>query len=194
MGSMIRRCRWLVSIEKAAPGRSSRPTTSDDGTPRPDAPAIVPKLRAAAAYRNTAEPRPDVSSSRSMRPLLVAAFLVAGCASTNGPTFKEDREAAYFERRNQQINASETQCVNEAKASSDHETANISAGPGASTDLQAQQLANERVQRLNECRSKADREREELSARERSHYQTAAQEERDRNSLIMILTTTSRPH
>jgi hypothetical protein len=39
----------------------------------------------------------------------------------------------------------------------------------------------------------ADRERDELSARKRAVYQDRAQEERDRNSLMMILTT-SRPN
>lgn len=128
-----------------------------------------------------------------MRTVLVVALLAAGCATTKGPTLKQDQRIAYFERRNQQINESESQCINEAVTSTDHETANITEGPGASNDLRVQQAASERDQRLNDCRAKADREREELSARERAEYQKGAQEERDRNSLMMILTA-SRPH
>jgi hypothetical protein len=52
---------------------------------------------------------------------------------------------------------------------------------------------NERDRDLSECRARADGQNAEISARERDEYALQAQQERDRASLMEILTT-SRPH
>lgn len=128
-----------------------------------------------------------------MKQVAFALLLLAACASTRVPVPGPDPRIAYFERANQKINESENRCISESMMSNEDQIASISAGPGASLDLQTQQRVSERDQGLNECRANAERERERLSARERSDYQDAAQDERDRNSLMMILTT-SRLH
>jgi len=120
-------------------------------------------------------------------------MLLAGCATSRVLAPGPDPRIAYIERANQEINESENRCIGEVMTSNEHQVASTAASPGAFLDLQTQQSVGERDRRLNECRANAERERERLSARDRSNYQDAAHDERDRNSLMMILTT-SRPH
>ena len=61
---------------------------------------------------------------------------------------------------------------------------------GVSTSPKTQELLAERDHRALACGANADRERQDLSARETAAYQERAQEERDRESLILMLTTT----
>ncbi len=126
------------------------------------------------------------------RCIALVVLLLAGCATTRGVALNPDPRIAYFERENQKINESESRCISAAMTSSDHEKASIAASPGAYTEL-TKQPAGERDRRLDECRANAEREREGLSARERADYQSSAQKERDRSSLMMTLTT-SGPH
>jgi hypothetical protein len=128
-----------------------------------------------------------------MRMLALAAVLVAGCATTKAPAPGPDARISQFEHQSQKIDESENRCITETVSSSKHQIASMAASSGAFADQQTQKLGAERDRRLLECRANADREREELSERERAVYQDRAQEEHDRNSLMMILTT-SRPH
>jgi hypothetical protein len=128
-----------------------------------------------------------------MRMLVLAAVLVTGCASTTDKTPGPDPRIAHFEQESREINERENQCISGAVTQGNHEIADVTTTPGASANLQAEKSADERERRVFECRAKADRERAELSARERANYQERAQEERDHNSLMMILTT-STPH
>jgi hypothetical protein len=127
-----------------------------------------------------------------MRVLMIAAALLAGCATTTAMTPRPDRRVAHLEQENQKIDESEHRCISEAMRSSDRQIASLAASRSASFDQQMQRLTSTRERSVFECRANADREREELSARERAIYQDRAQQERDRNSLITILTT-SRP-
>jgi hypothetical protein len=126
-----------------------------------------------------------------MRMLVLAAILVTGCASTTDKTPGLDPGIAHFEQESRKIDERENQCIGGAVTPGNHEIADVATTPGASADLQAKKSAGERERRLFECRAKANRERAELSARERADYQERALEERDRNSLMMILTTST---
>jgi hypothetical protein len=129
---------------------------------------------------------------RAVRRVALAVLLLAGCASTKGLATSPDAKVAYFGRENQKISESESRCISAAMTSSDADKASIVTNPGTYTG-QTMQRAGERDRRPDDCRANAEREREVLSARERTGYQDAAQDERDFNSLIMILTA-SRPH
>ena len=124
-----------------------------------------------------------------MRMLVLIAVLAAGCASTTAGTPRPNPRIAHFEQENRKITESENQCIGGTVTADNHGIADAATTPGASADLQAKKSAGERDRRLFECKAKADRERAELSARERADYQGRALEERDRNSLMMILTT-----
>ena len=67
--------------------------------------------------------------------------------------------------------------------------AHMAATSGASAESLMQRAKNERDRELSECRAKADGDNAEISTRERDEYALQAQQERDRASLISILTT-----
>jgi hypothetical protein len=122
----------------------------------------------------------------------LAVLLLASCTSTRGLPPGQDPRIAYFQKERQEIRNSESRCIAEASASSDHEIASIPASPGASESDRRQQLMRERNESLDGCRTNAARQREALSERERKAYQDDAQKERSRDSLMMIFI--SGPH
>lgn len=50
-------------------------------------------------------------------------------------------------------------------------------------------IANDRDRELTNCRATAERKRNDLAVHERAEYQRQAKEQRERNSLMSILTT-----
>jgi hypothetical protein len=126
-----------------------------------------------------------------VRHVAFAVLLLAGCATTRGLAPDPNPRIGYFERENQTINESENRCISETLVSSNHQIASIASSPDAFVGQQTQKLAAMRDRRLSEGRANAERERKDLSVRERAYYQDDAQEERDRNSLMMILTTST---
>ena len=71
--------------------------------------------------------------------------------------------------------------------------ASIAATPDASVELRMEKINNERDRELSACRATADSENAEISRQESNEYELQAQQERDRASLMAILTT-SRMH
>jgi hypothetical protein len=126
------------------------------------------------------------------QPVALAVLLLAGCASTQGLPSGRDPQIAYFQRESQKINDSERRCISEASASSENRVGSVTASPEASNDNDKEQIASIPDKRLNTCRTNASHEREALSERERNDYRDDAQEQRDRRSLMAVLT--SRPH
>jgi hypothetical protein len=124
-----------------------------------------------------------------MRMLTLAVVLVAGCATTRGATPSPNLRFSRFEQQNQEIDESENRCISETVRSSNRQLASMTASNPALVTQQTKELAAERDQRLSECRAKAYRQREELITSERADYRDRAQEERDNNSLMTILTT-----
>ena len=74
-------------------------------------------------------------------------------------------------------------------SSSNHQLATISASAPAFITQQTKKLAAERDHSILMCKVQADHQREELTTSERAEYQNRAQEERNNNSLMTILTT-----
>jgi hypothetical protein len=91
--------------------------------------------------------------------------------------------------RDTQIGTGSTDLLLGALAHSSDEMTHVAAPSGASAESLMQRAKNERDRELSECRAKADGDNAEISARERDEYALQAKQERDRASLISILTT-----
>ena len=122
-----------------------------------------------------------------MKMLAIAAVLAAGCASATARPPTRDSRIAHFEQESRKIAQHENRCIDGTVTPRDRGIANVATTPGATADPQTN--AGERDRRLLECRANADHEGAELSARERADDQERAQEQHDRNSLMMILIT-----
>ncbi len=69
------------------------------------------------------------------------------------------------------------------------EMARITATPDSSVESQTQRETYERDREISQCRVTANNEDAKISEQERKEYELQAQEERDRASLMAILTT-----
>jgi hypothetical protein len=121
---------------------------------------------------------------------LIAILLLAGCAATNTQAPGADPKITSLEEQRRTIAEREQQCIDNTLKLSRDEMAHTAATSDASAELLMQRAKNEGDRELSECRAKADGENAEISARERDEYALEAQQERDRASLMMILTTT----
>ena len=131
---------------------------------------------------------------RQMRKLaLVAIILLAGCASSNIRTSDSDPRLAQFEKERRALAESEKQCIDESLTRSHDEMARITATPDASVESQTQKENYERAREISQCRVTANDENAKISEQERKEYELQAQEERDRASLMAILTTSRHP-
>lgn len=124
---------------------------------------------------------------------LVAIILVTACASTNTRTVDSDPRITGLEEKRRITAEREKRCIVEALGRSRDEKERIVATPDASVELRIRQEADQRDRELSECRATADNENAEISEQERSEYELQAQQERNRASLMAILTT-SRLH
>jgi hypothetical protein len=120
---------------------------------------------------------------------MLAVILVAGCTTTRGATPSPNPRFSRFEQQSQKIDESENRCISETVKSSNRQLASMTTSTPALVTQLTKELAAERDHRLLECRAKADHERDELTVSERADYRNRAQEERDNNSLMTILTT-----
>ena len=130
-----------------------------------------------------------------MRILVLAAFLVAGCSTPQDPTGGTYTRLMKLRQESREIAERERQCIRAAVISRNNQIAQITAipDPNADTAVRTQMVANDRQRELSKCKANADRQEDELAARERAEYESRAKDERERNSLMMILTT-SLPH
>jgi hypothetical protein len=124
---------------------------------------------------------------------LVAIIMLAACASSNIRTSDSDPRLAQFEQRRQAVAESEKQCIDETMTRSRDEMARIAASPAASVESQMQKERYERDREISQCRVTANSENATISDEERKEYELQAQEERDRASLMSILTTSRHP-
>jgi hypothetical protein len=120
---------------------------------------------------------------------LIAIFLLAGCAAENTQAPRPDPKIASLEGERQLVAEHEKQCIDGTLAHSRDEMAHMAAPSGASAESLMQRAKKERDRELSECRAKADSDNAQISERERGEYALQAQQERDRASLISILTT-----
>ena len=124
---------------------------------------------------------------------LVAMIFLAGCATSTIRTSDSDPRLAQFEKQKRAIAESEKECIDETLTRSSDEMARITASPGASVESQTQRENHERDREISQCRVTANSENAKISEQERKEYELQAQEERDRASLMAILTTSRVP-
>jgi len=121
---------------------------------------------------------------------LIAIVLLAGCAATKNQTPGVDPKITSLEEERRIIAEREQQCIDNTLTHGRDEMAHIAATSDASVESLIQRAKNERDRELSQCRAEADGQNAEISSRERDEYALEAQQERDRASLMMILTTT----
>jgi len=120
-----------------------------------------------------------------MRMLVFAAVLLLGCSSINQPI---GGRLTTLRQASQEISEHERQCIDATLNRTDDQIAAV-ADLDADTGLLTQMMAKDKDRELAECKANADREEEQLSAHQRMEYGRQAQDERERNALMMILTT-----
>jgi hypothetical protein len=120
---------------------------------------------------------------------LIAIFVLAGCAATNTQTRGVDPKLTGLEEERRTVAEREKQCIDNTLTRSRDEMAHIAATSDASVELRTQRANNQRDRDLSECRAKAYTENAEISEQERKEYARQAQQEHDRASLMMTLTT-----
>jgi hypothetical protein len=116
---------------------------------------------------------------------LAVAVLLAGCTTT--PISESNARWMRLQDNSEEIAHREQQCIHEAAIHSAAQIAQIA--PDALAGLRTQMAEGEGNRELSECKANAARDNDALFARERAKYEGAAEEERDRSSLMMILTT-----
>ncbi|MGO9062522.1 MAG: hypothetical protein ACLQU2_34935 [Candidatus Binataceae bacterium] len=128
-----------------------------------------------------------------MKEFVIAAALLAGCASISAPGSDRGAKLARIAEESQAIAARERECKDGVEKRTNDELAPMRVIADASTDSRIK-AANERKQRqLAMCKADAERANDELSAQERAQYEGEEQEQRDRAALVRTLLT-SRPH
>ncbi len=131
---------------------------------------------------------------RQMKKLgVVAIILLAACASSNIRTSDSDPRLVQFEKKRQSVAESEKECIDETLTRSRDEMARIASSPNASVESETQKVNYQRDREISQCRVMANNENAKISEQERKEYELQAQEERDRASLMAILTTSRHP-
>jgi len=125
-----------------------------------------------------------------MKTLRLAVLLLAGCAAATVPL--QDARLKELEQRKREIATRAKQCVVAAMKHSSDKTVPTS-GLDSPTESKVVITREERDKEISKCKSAEAQENEELFSQERKEYVLQAEQERDRNALIPILTT-SRPH
>jgi hypothetical protein len=123
-----------------------------------------------------------------MKIFALALVLIAGCAAPG--VAGRDAKLKEMEQRSREIADRAKQCVLTAMKRAG-EYAKAADGPDSAARVNPPSAGEQRE--ISRCKAAAARENEELLARERNEYALQSQQERDRDTLITILTT-SRPH
>ena len=126
-----------------------------------------------------------------MRTLFVVTLLFVGCSVPKNSTSGTYTRSAELANQSQEISEREHQCIRATVTRSNDQIARIAStsDPTENDGVRMQMVANERDRELAKCKATTEREEDEVSARERAEYQRQAKEERERNSLMSILTT-----
>jgi hypothetical protein len=123
---------------------------------------------------------------------LAIAFVVSGCSMTQTPTAETDSRLIKLQDQSEKIAMREQQCIKEAVSRSNDQIARI-AGSDSLGGQEALQAYADEDREISECKEFAKRDQAELAASEREEYVNEAQQQRDRTSLMAILTA-SRPN
>jgi hypothetical protein len=127
-----------------------------------------------------------------MKRFALTALLIAGCATTNLAAPGPDATVKELAAKKRAIANRAKQCVATA-IDRGRDEMREPAGFDSTSQRAVQIAKDKRDREIAKCKATEGHENEELSAQERNEYMLQAEQERDRNSLIMILSTSS-PH
>jgi len=119
---------------------------------------------------------------------LAIAVLVAGCANKQSPA-AANSSLVKFQQKSEEISEREQKCIKAANLLIDDQRLHNSADPDSTNNAWTLKAKDERDRELTACTTTADREKKELAASTRAEYQAALEEERDRATLMSILST-----
>ncbi|HXN85821.1 MAG TPA: hypothetical protein VN867_07095 [Candidatus Binataceae bacterium] len=122
---------------------------------------------------------------------LLAAIALVGCANATAPSNPMSPEAIV--QQSAAIAQRERQCMEHATSQTNDELARIESSHDTFAHDHIQAAKDDGKRELLWCKVEADQEQKQLSSRELAEYQTQGEEERQRSSLMMIMTT-SRLH
>jgi hypothetical protein len=122
-----------------------------------------------------------------MKNLVLIAILVAGCSSTTSSA--PDAATEKRIQKSQEITQSERQCIARAARNASEEMAQINAAGDSLTELRTRTATTQAKREVAACKAEADRLNEKVSSQERAEYQRQEDEERERSSLMMTITT-----
>jgi len=111
-----------------------------------------------------------------------------GCATSNSSTTGTNARLIKLQNQSKEIPEHEQQCVKDAVSRSNDQNAQ-SARPDSLAGQEAQQADADEDREISQCKDAALRDQAELAARERAEYEDEARQQRDRASLMAILTT-----
>ena len=123
--------------------------------------------------------------------VLGTAILLAGCATSNRSNTETNTRFVKFQKQSEEISTREQQCIREAVSRTNDQSAQVAKSDALIGEL-AQQADADEDHEISQCKNTAQRDQAELAVREREEYADQVQQQRDRASLMMILTT-SRP-
>ena len=130
-------------------------------------------------------------SKASAKSLILLAMLTAGCAPAHSSA--SDAASQKFAQQSQRIAELEQLCIAKATQNTDAELAQIAQTPDSLTELRNKAAITNGRSNVAKCRADADHLNEQISSQQRAEYQREAEEERQRSSLMSILTM-SRTH
>jgi TolA-binding protein len=120
--------------------------------------------------------------------VLVAIFVIAGCATTNTRSGYLDPRIVQLENKRKELDEREQQCVNDALARSRDTIARMAGTPESSVELQTQKENNERDREISQCHAWADHENAQIAEQERAEYELEAKQEQNRAQFLSIVT------
>ncbi len=127
-----------------------------------------------------------------MKELAIAAALLAGCTSiTPGPDGSANLKQ--IQERSQAIATQQHECKDNVEKRTNYELAQIEATRDDFTESRITSENEWKHRQLAKCRADAQRAADALSSKDRAEYESQAQDDRDRSTLMMMLIT-SRPH
>jgi hypothetical protein len=127
-----------------------------------------------------------------MKEFAIAAALLAGCASIDRGQ-NGSAKLNQIQERSQAISAQERACKASVDKRTDDELAQIQASRDSFTESKTMSANQHKQRQLAKCTADAQQATDELFSKERADYESQAQEDRDRSTLMMMLIT-SRPH
>ena len=129
--------------------------------------------------------------SLRMKEFAIAAALLAGCASINRGQ-NGSAKLKQIQEQSQTIVAQERACKASVDKRTDAEMAQIEASHDSFTESKMMSANEQKHRQLAKCTADAQRAADELFSKERADYESQAQEDRARSTLMMTLIS-SRP-